>query len=68
VAAHHDPAAENGVVRIERRQRTALFVRQQSLQDRATLRIEIAFGLCPVNLSHARRDIGVERGHNISGG
>jgi hypothetical protein len=65
VAAHHDPATENGVVGIKRRQRAAFFRGQQSLQDGATLRIEIAFGLRPVDLSHARGDIGFETSFDI---
>src|SRR6202171_1558020 len=49
VASHHDPAAEKLIVRIERCKRAALISRQQSLQDSAALRIELASRLLPVD-------------------
>ena len=58
VPSHHHPAAEPAVVRIKGRQRAALFRREQSLQDRAALRIEIAAYLGPVHGIDTRGDNG----------
>src|ERR1700694_3652013 len=56
MAPHHHPAAEPTVVRIERRKRAALILREQSLQHRAALRIEIAACLRPVDGIDPRGD------------
>ena len=58
VASHHHPAAEMLVVRIERRQRAAFIRREQSLQDGAALRVEIACRLRPVDRVDTRGDVG----------
>src|ERR1700738_5168111 len=58
MASHHHPAAETIVVGIERHNDVALVRRQQSLQDDATLRVEIAGRLPPVDRFDARGDVG----------
>ena len=58
VAAHHDPAAEMAVVRIERRQRAAFVRREQALQHGAALRVEIGGRLRPVDGVDAGGDVG----------
>jgi hypothetical protein len=62
VTPHHHSTAEMSVVRIECCEPAALVPRQQSLQDRATLRIEIVGCLRPVDGLDARRNAGWGRG------
>ena len=58
VASHHYPAAEAAVVRIGVRKGAALPRREQSLEDRAALGIEIVVRLRPIDRIDARGDAG----------
>ena len=58
VTAHHDAAAEMRVVGIERGDCAAFLRRQQVLQDRAALRVEVGPDLRPVERVDAGGDAG----------
>jgi len=58
VAAHHDAAAEMRVIGIERGERATFVRAEQSLHDRAALRVKFAFDLRPVDRVDLRGDAG----------
>src|SRR5579872_4741952 len=57
VPAHDDAAAEMSLVGIERGERLAFLRREQAFEDRTALRVEVGFGLCPINRVDARVNI-----------
>lgn len=57
MAGHHDPAAEELVARVHRRQAAAVARRQQAANHRRALLVQLGMHRGPVDLRKARVDI-----------